>query len=152
MTRSTAGSNLARAAVAAGLLAMLVSCAPPRAGLAPPPAVEEISIQVSGCATDNIAIVVHPWTAYVERGRPLRWTTPATVDSVVIQATRPGQWPFEWAQPGQPQRRAARGGAAIQAGAMRPGAAAGSYSYRFLLYCDGRVIDIDPDIVIFDPM
>lgn len=128
---------------------------------AAPAGVSQITIEVSGCETDSIAIVVRPWTAHVQRGRPLSWTTPAGVDSVVIEALQADRWPFAWERPGhrpeQPEhhrpapRRSARGGMPIQAGNVPAHAALGTYSYRFLLYCGARVIDIDPEIIIFDP-
>jgi hypothetical protein len=163
MSRSPSVPVLAKASAVAALAALVAGCAPVTRDHPPPAPVDVISIQVSGCATEYIAIVVHPWTARVRRAAPLRWTTPAEVDSVAIQAVHDG-WPFPWPAAPQPThppqlrppppprpRRSAPGGTPIQAGPITPGVPMGVHSYRILLYCEGRVIDIDPEIIIFEP-
>lgn len=147
----------------AGVLAALLFGCAVQPELVPPRPVADISIDVTGCTTDEIDIVVRPWTAWVARGRPLSWSTPADVDSVAIQAVDPAHWPFQWGpgsgEPSQQsrqqpprQRRSARGGQPIQAGTVPANLPIGqSYRYRILVYCGGRVIDIDPDLMIRDP-
>lgn len=156
----------------AGAAAALFGCVV-RPDLTPPAPVNDISIDITGCNTNQIGIIVRPWTAWVARGQPLRWTTPAAVDSVAIQAIDPTRWPFQWGPgqglregPGQgqgqlqqaprqqppQQRRSARGGQPIQAGTVPADAPIGeTYRYRILVYCQGRVLDIDPDLIIRDP-
>jgi hypothetical protein len=163
MSRSLSFPMWGPAAVIAAGAALTAACAPPVGDFAIPPVfTDSISIQVANCQTDYISIIVHPSTAHVQRNRDLRWTTPPPptgVDSVAIEAVHADHWPFPWetvqTRRGQrlPQpvpRRSAAGGNPINAGTVpgtvRPGT---QYSYRILLYCGDRVIDLDPDFIVF---
>jgi hypothetical protein len=126
---------------------LLVGCATPGGPLTQvgkPPPVENITVTVSGCETDRIELAVRPWEAYVVGGRPLRWTVPQGVDS--MRVVPKGDWPF----PGQPP--VGLPGVPIQAGNVNANAPIGNrYSYSIIITCGGRVIDIDPDIIIREP-
>lgn len=143
--------------VVAAMAALLSACAaPPAYDFARATLDTPISIDITGCYTDQIGIAVRPWTALVAPGDTVRWSTPAAVDSVAIEAIDPAHWPFRWAdgqQQEQPvQRRVALGGDSIQAGVVPLDAPIGEvYRYRILVYCELRVIDIDPDVMIEDP-
>jgi hypothetical protein len=158
MSSSTSYPVLTGAATVAALATLLAGCAAPaRDQAVPPPATETITIQVSGCQTEHITIAVDHWYARVSRlGRPLRWINPprgSGVDNVIIEA-KGVDWPFAdgWEQgPEGRLRRSAGPGEVIQAGPVRPNAPARAYPYRILLRCGGRVIDIDPEVEIFDP-
>jgi hypothetical protein len=133
--------------ITVALALALASCAMPPQPLAPPGPVTNIDVRIAGCATDQLQIVVRPWEAYVRRRAPLSWSleqSPA-VDSMVIVPK--GDWPFTEPRPsvGRPQQPA-------QAGTVRQDAPMGRYSYSMMVYCGTQVIDIDPDIVIRDPM
>jgi hypothetical protein len=133
--------------VALALALAVASCVMPPPPMAPPGPVTDIDVRIAGCATDQLQIVVRPWEAHVRRGAPLSWSlveSPA-VDSMVIVPK--GDWPFTEPRPsvGGPQRPA-------QAGTVRQDAPMGRYSYSIMVYCSTQVIDIDPDIVIRDPM
>jgi hypothetical protein len=149
-------ASRAPAAAAAALVLLLATCAPPpQPGVIYVQETDSVNIRVEGCTAESTLIEVNPWAVVVERGRPLRWTTNAGqqgVDSVAIQAVTPGHWPFPWAQPGQAQRRVARPQQpTIQAGNAGGPRGIVTYRYRILVYCDGRILDIDPDIIITDP-
>jgi hypothetical protein len=134
--------------LAVALALAVTMCTMPPQPLAPRGPVQNIEVRVGGCATDQIQIVVRPWEAHVRRGDPLSWTLdqPTTgIDSMVIVPK--ADWPFTEPRPsvGRPQMPA-------RAGNVRQDAPMGHYSYSIMVYCDGRVIDIDPEIVIRDPM
>lgn len=141
------------------LVPMALACATPGPQPAPPTPTDVVSIQTTGCETDYVSIVVDPWTAYVRRGQPVQWTTPASVDSVAIEPVHADLWPFEWEVPAdrpdarqrQPApRRVAPGGQPIEAGTVPETALPGQrFNYRILLYCGARTLDIDPDFIIF---
>lgn len=129
------------------LILAVASCAMPPQRLPPPGYVTNIDVRIAGCATDQLQFVVRPWEAHVRRNAPLSWSlvqSPA-VDSIVIVPK--GDWPFTQPRPsvGRPQRPA-------QAGTVRQNAPMGRYGYSIMVYCGTQVIDIDPEIVIRDPM
>jgi hypothetical protein len=113
---------------------------------APPPAVE-ITVRISGGETDHMEIAVSPWEARVLPGAEVSWDVAEGVDSITITPKDASQWPFPGNQssgrPGQPAR----------AGRVRPDAPPHRhYSYNIRVVCGSRTIDIDPEIVIRDPM
>jgi hypothetical protein len=144
MTRST---RLRAVLSTAALAVVLAGCAMPRPVLpwALPTPVSDIAVDVHGCGTESMSFAVRPWEAHVRRGSPLRWTIPAGVDSMRIAPKSPGQWPF----PGPPS--VGRPNLPVQAGRVLGTAPIGHrYSYDVVLYCLGRIVTIDPDIIIRD--
>jgi hypothetical protein len=109
-----------------------------------------VEVEITDCAGDSVSIRVSPWVANVRQGDPLTWSTSAEgADSVAIQAKDPGQWPFEWE--GQRQRMARPPGEEIAAGNATRGEVGRTYRYHIVVYCGGRILDIDPDIVVRNP-
>jgi hypothetical protein len=122
------------------------TCAMPPPGMAPPPYVTDIDVRILGCATDQIQIVVRPWEAPVRRGAAVSWPIDAPgIDSLVIVPK--GDWPFT-----EPRPSVGRPNVPARAGNVRQDARMGRYSYSIMVYCEGRIIDIDPEVVIRDPM
>jgi hypothetical protein len=139
MTRSTKSRGVAVAAV---LGTVLVGCAAPVNEMTPRPPVD-IAVTATGCATEHMTLAVDPWEARVRSRQAVRWSVPADVDS--MRVVPKNGWPF----PARPPVGAPRGW--IQAGTILATTPVGQrYPYSVLLYCDGRVIDIDP-IIIRDP-
>jgi hypothetical protein len=101
-----------------------------------------VTVAVTGCGQSDVSIRINPWQAHIAPGDSLSWNH-SGADSVMISPVTQG-WPFPGASP-----RAARG-AQARAGALARGRArAGQrFSYEIVMYCAGRVIKIDPDIVI----
>lgn len=138
--------------VAALSVVLIAGASPATANEAAVQERQDIYVTVNGCGTDSIYIKVDPWVAPVQRGQPARWHPPEEgIDSMVVQAKDPHAWPFQWAPPGRAQRRPTLPGRALQAGVAR-GRHQERYAYSILVYCGGRVIDIDPEVVIVDPM
>jgi hypothetical protein len=113
---------------------------------APPHAVE-IQVRITGGETDHMEIAVSPWEARVRPGAEVSWAVAEGVDSITITPKDASQWPFPGNQsqgrPGQPAR----------AGRVRQDAPPHHrYGYNIRVVCGSRTIDIDPDIVIRDPM
>jgi hypothetical protein len=151
MSSSPRFGTIASITVCAGTL--LAGCAPLHRGPVPPPAVEEITVHVANCLTDNIRIAVHPWEAWVRRGRPLEWVVTG-VDSMVVEPRVPDRWPFQERptrarrDPREPERPAR-----ASAGNVLPTAPVYErYQYDIILHCGARVIRIDPDIIIRNGM
>jgi hypothetical protein len=143
---------LAGAVSIAVLSVVLIAASPVTANEASAQERPDIYVTVNGCGTDSIYIKVDPWVAPVRRGQPARWHPPeASIDSMVVQAKDPHSWPFQWAPPGRAQRRPTLPGRALQAGVAQ-GRDQERYAYSILVYCGKHVIDIDPEVVIVDPM
>jgi hypothetical protein len=105
----------------------------------------KIKVDVQGGETDHVTIAVSPWEARVLPGADVSWDVDPGVDSIEITPKK--EWPFEKkrceGKPGQPAR----------AGRVRQDAPPKSrYSYNIRVVCGSRTIDIDPEIVIRDPM
>jgi hypothetical protein len=102
----------------------------------------EVAITWQG---DDMSLTVRPCNAYVQRGTDIEWTVQGA-DEIRIEPKNSGDWPF----PGKPP--AGRPGTPVAAGKVGQDAPYGKhYSYSIILSHDGRKIDIDPDIIIFDP-
>lgn len=145
---------LAAAALLAALSLLLTSCAAPAtANAVPNQQSPNVFVTVNGCGTNSIFIKVNPWVATVERGQNIRWLAPtAGIDSMAIRAKNDDHWAFDWAQPGQAQRRATLPGQAVQ-GQNAAGRDKERFPYHILIYCrddqgQSHLIDIDPEIMI----
>jgi hypothetical protein len=146
-------------ASAALLGAILVGCAGPRvAGIDyAVPITPQIDVHVHGCGTDLMTVGVTPLVAAVRVRGNVEWRVrqaqgdPAQVDSVVIRAKHPTQWPFAWeAPPGQRPSRAARPGMPAR-GQNAAGPPYVAYAYSAIVYCQGApAVDFDPEIIIVD--
>jgi hypothetical protein len=103
----------------------------------------EVAITWQG---DDMSLTVRPCKAYVERDTDIEWTVQGA-DDITIEPKNSGDWPFQNKTP-----PAGRPGTPVAAGTVAKNAPFKKhYSYRIILTHDGRKIDIDPDIIIFDP-
>jgi hypothetical protein len=156
-------TRLTRApAVLAGLVILLSACeadvdrpAPPGNNATDPEAVEqeldrilggpvsEVTVNITGCRTDTVRVIVDPWVARVAPGRQFSWVADGDLDSLTVRH-KGGDWPFPAQLP------AARPGDSIDAGQPQ-GAANQRGSYDILVYCGGRVLEIDPWIILREP-
>jgi hypothetical protein len=112
-----------------------------------PPVDMKIKVDVKGGETDHVKIAVSPWEARVLPGADVSWDVDPGVDSIEITPKDASKWPFHGTpskgKPGQP----------ALAGRVRDDAPPnGRYSYNIRVDCGSRIIDIDPEIVIRDPM
>jgi hypothetical protein len=144
---------LVRGTAAMAALVLLAGCQPQEPREAPddppfrPDPVEVVSIEVD-CQADPIRFVVRPWAAWVQEGRPLRWTHrgPGLI-STRIEVKDPERWPFDQ----RPPDRADQPGTPIETGTRQP-AEQGVYRYSIILDCGDRGrFDIDPDIIVNGP-
>jgi hypothetical protein len=111
-----------------------------------PPVDVMIKVDVKGGETDHVEIAVSPWEARVLRGADVSWDVKG-VDSIEITPKDASRWPF----PGTPSK--GKPGQPARAGRVRPDAPLkSSHSYDIRVVCGSRTIDIDPEIVIRDPM
>lgn len=105
----------------------------------------QVSIAVENCGADAVTITINPWQARVGPEDDLTWVH-SGADSVMIEPVTRGNWPFPTANP-----RAARGAAASAGRMTRGRAQVGQVvQYAIVLYCGGRMLRIDPDIIIGD--
>jgi hypothetical protein len=112
-----------------------------------PPVGMMIKIDVRGGESDHVKIAVSPWEARVLPGADVSWDVDPGVDSIEITPKDASRWPF----PGSPSK--GKPGQPARAGRVRPDATPKSrYSYNIRVVCGSRTIDIDPEIVIRDPM
>jgi hypothetical protein len=131
--------------VAVALGTLLVGCMAvgPRNHLVQPRPPVNIDVTATGCGSDHVVLAVDPWEARVRRGQVVQWPVPAEADSMRIVPKN--DWPF----PALPPTGTRRG--TIRADTLRANTPVGRpYRYSVVLYCSGRVIDIDP-ILIRDP-
>lgn len=106
--------------------------------------VTEIKVTLS-TRNDAVTVTVDPWEAPVKPGTSIEWTVDGA-DAIRIEPKDPGKWPFPGPPaPGNP-------GLPAKAGKVIQGLPNGKkYPYSILLTAGGRTIDIDPEVVIFDP-
>jgi hypothetical protein len=149
-------------AVLAGLVVLIIACeadtdrpTPPGNQHTDPNAVEqeldrilggpvsEVTVDITGCGTETVRVVVDPWVARVVPGRPFRWVASGDMDSMTIRH-KDGDWPFPAQLP------AGRPGSPIEAGEPQGGANQRG-SYEILVECGGTLLEIDPWIILRDP-
>jgi hypothetical protein len=107
-----------------------------------PATVETIEINIEGCGTDTIRVVVDPWEAHVVRGRDFAWVVggQANSDSVRIR--------HRTGQPQLPDLPAAAAGGRITVQGGLAGAPGDRIQYDIIARCGNQMLIIDPDIVI----
>jgi hypothetical protein len=128
--------------VAAGTLMAGCVPGPPIQALAQQGAVT-VLVTATGCGTDHVTLAVDPWEARVRRGQEVQWPVPAEADSMRIVPKE--EWPF----PALPAPATRRG--VVRSDTLRASTPVEQrYRYSAVLYCGGRVIDLDP-VVIQDP-
>jgi hypothetical protein len=107
-----------------------------------------VRIEVTGCDTDSVGLAVRPWSARIDRRfqGEVTWEL-AGADSfrIVPREDGPGKWPL-----GQPTPRTGAGNRPVRVN-YQPPIPFGVYHYRILLWCGGRFMDIDPDVVPREP-
>lgn len=149
-------------AVVAGLIVLVIACdtdadrpAPPgNQATDPGPVaqeldrilggpVSEVTVDITGCGTDTVRVVVDPWVARVVPARPFSWVASGDLDSMTIRH-KDGDWPFPAQLP------AGRPGTPIEAGQPQ-GAANQRGSYEILVECGGTLLEIDPWIILREP-
>jgi hypothetical protein len=119
---------------------------PPNGRPEPPPgrAVTEIEVKVT-TQGDGVTITVSPWEAKVEPDTAIQWKIDGA-DTILIEPKNPGKWPF----PGKP--RPGNPTLPAKAGKVDKNAKHDDrFPYSIVLIAGDLRVDIDPDIVIFDP-
>jgi hypothetical protein len=102
-----------------------------------------VLVTATGCGTDHVTLAVDPWEARVRRGQEVQWPVPAEADSMRIVPKE--EWPF----PTRPALATRRG--VVRSDTLRANTPVGRpYGYNVVLYCNARVIDLDP-VVLRDP-
>lgn len=103
----------------------------------------EVTVDRQG---DAVTITVDPWEANVAPDTSIEWVV-SGADSILIEPKNPGRWPFPGRpKPGNPNLPAKAGKVDKDAKDKD------RYPYNIILIAGDLRIDIDPDIVIFDPL
>jgi hypothetical protein len=105
--------------------------------------VSEVTVDITGCGTETVRVVVDPWVARVVPGRAFSWVASGDMDSMTIRH-KDGDWPFPAQLP------AGRPGSPIEAGQPQ-GNGNQRGSYEILVECGGTVLEIDPWIILREP-
>lgn len=109
-----------------------------------------VDVTVSATCTGNaVTVSISPWEARITRDDSVTWSLGGAADSVDIQPLNRGgrAWPFQRNNPGR-ARRSQR----ASSGRTRGNVQAGTYAYQIILYCGGRRIVIDPEVIIEDEL
>jgi hypothetical protein len=108
-----------------------------------------IRIEVTGCDTDSVGLAVRPWSARIDRRfqGEITWELTGADSFSIVAVDTPRPWPPGLGKPA-PGTGAANRPIRL---AYQPPIPFGVYHYRILLWCGGRIMDIDPDLVPREP-